>query len=192
MLQEESLALPMNSAYEQYMALIGEAVVEEWLNRQGFFTIRGIKLGVHEIDILALRPNENSTHQCRHIEVQISTNPISYISEVPKRAQQAGTKAKSAKKRSLSDLKEGVQEWIAKKFDHPEKLSLKQKLAPGSWSRELVVHTVRYPEELTMLSESGVEVVTLSKVLKELREEKGPISGASGKELLELMTLLGS
>jgi len=30
------------------MALLAEEVVEEWLNRQGYFTIRGIRLGVHE------------------------------------------------------------------------------------------------------------------------------------------------
>ena len=38
------------------MSLLAEAVVEEWLNRQGYFTIRGIKLGNDEIDILAIRP----------------------------------------------------------------------------------------------------------------------------------------
>ena len=33
------------------MALLAEELVEEWLNRQGYFTIRGIKFGVHEIDL---------------------------------------------------------------------------------------------------------------------------------------------
>lgn len=36
------------------MALLAEELVEEWLNRNGFFTIRGIKLGVQEIDLLAI------------------------------------------------------------------------------------------------------------------------------------------
>lgn len=31
------------------MSLLGEEVVEEWLNRNGYFTIRGIKVGVDEI-----------------------------------------------------------------------------------------------------------------------------------------------
>ena len=38
------------------MSLLAEEVVEEWLNRNGYFTIRGIKVGVDEIDILAIRP----------------------------------------------------------------------------------------------------------------------------------------
>ena len=37
------------------MALLAEEIVEEWLNRQGYFTIRGVKVGVHEIDLLAVR-----------------------------------------------------------------------------------------------------------------------------------------
>ena len=36
------------------MALLAEEIVEEWLNRNGFFTIRGIKVGVYEIDLLAI------------------------------------------------------------------------------------------------------------------------------------------
>ena len=37
------------------MPLLAEEVVQEWLNRQGFFTIRGIKAGNSEIDLLAVR-----------------------------------------------------------------------------------------------------------------------------------------
>lgn len=32
------------------MALLAEELVQEWLNRAGFFTIRGVRLGVHEMD----------------------------------------------------------------------------------------------------------------------------------------------
>jgi hypothetical protein len=35
------------------VAPLAEELVEEWLNRKGYFTIRGIKVGVHEMDILA-------------------------------------------------------------------------------------------------------------------------------------------
>jgi hypothetical protein len=54
------------------MSLLGEEVVEEWLNRNGYFTIRGIKIGVDEIDILAIRPLPGGKHECRHVEVQVS------------------------------------------------------------------------------------------------------------------------
>ncbi len=34
------------------MALLAEPLVDEWLNRKGFFTLRGIKHRVREIDLL--------------------------------------------------------------------------------------------------------------------------------------------
>ena len=57
------------------MALLAEELVEEWLNRQGFFTIRGLKLGVHEMDLLAIRPRPDGSLECRHVEVQASMRP---------------------------------------------------------------------------------------------------------------------
>ncbi len=36
------------------MSLLAESRVEEWLNRQRFFTIRGLKQGMSEIDLLAV------------------------------------------------------------------------------------------------------------------------------------------
>lgn len=61
------------------MSLLAEVVVEEWLNQQGYFTIRGAKLGNDEIDILALRVLSNGVIERRHIEVQVSIKPIGYI-----------------------------------------------------------------------------------------------------------------
>jgi len=67
------------------MALLAEEIVEEWLNRQGYFTIRGIKIGVQEIDLLAVKALHSGCVECRHIEVQASMRPVSYISAVPKK-----------------------------------------------------------------------------------------------------------
>ena len=47
------------------MALLAEEIVEEWLNRQGYFTIRGIKMVVHEIDLLAVKLRPNGKAECR-------------------------------------------------------------------------------------------------------------------------------
>lgn len=171
------------------MALIGEAVVEEWLNRQGYFTIRGLKLGHHEIDILAVKPNTRGTPECRHIEVQVSANPVSYISDVPKGKQKTGTRPNSAKKRTQAELRQGIKEWIEKKFDHPDKNELRMSLCCGKWTRELVVNAVRHPEELELLSKEGVKITYLTTVLQELRQNAMLISGANGKDLLELMML---
>ena len=42
------------------MALLAESLVEEWLNRKRFFTVRGVKLGVSEMDILAIKDRRDS------------------------------------------------------------------------------------------------------------------------------------
>lgn len=172
------------------MALLGEEVVEEWLNRQGYFTIRGIKLDVHEIDILAFKPHPNGPHECRHIEVQVSTNPISYISEVPKKIQKAsGISSNSAKERTVDELKQGIAEWVAKKFDYPKKVELRNQLFPGKWSRELVVNEVKHPKELDLLQKAGITIIRLKDIVYELAETNTLIKAAAGNDLFTLMQL---
>lgn len=41
------------------MALQAEALVEEWLNKNSFFTIRGIKEKIDEIDLIGVRSKNN-------------------------------------------------------------------------------------------------------------------------------------
>lgn len=171
------------------MALLGEEVVEEWLNRQGYFTIRGIKLGVHEIDILAFKPNPKSNHECRQIEVQVSTNPISYISKIPKAIQKKGIAPGSAKERTTDELRQGIKEWVQKKFDHPKKAALRKRLYPGEWTRELVVNAVKHPEELELFREAGITIIRFADIVRQIQERSALIEAAAGNDLLTLMLL---
>lgn len=100
------------------MALLAEEIVEEWLNRTGYFTIRGIKLGVHEIDLLAIAVDRGHSHiDARHIEVQASIRPVSYLCPLPRATQRnTGRKPMSMKKRTPAELAEGVREWVNKKY----------------------------------------------------------------------------
>lgn len=171
------------------MALLAEELVEEWLNRQGFFTIRGIKLGVHEIDLLALRVTENA-HELRHLEVQASVHPISYISRVPKAVQkETGRAAASAKKRTPEELAICVQEWIEKKFELPRKVRVRQQLAKGTWSRELVVHQLRHPDELEVFRSQGILVHYLKDVVHDLANSETIVPAASGSAFADLVLM---
>ena len=168
------------------MALLAEEIVEEWLNRNGYFTIRGARVGVHEIDLLAVKLTQN-VPECRHIEVQASINPVSYITAVSKKLQQeSGRKAASAKVRSDGELEEGIREWVEKKFDHKKKVELRSKLAPGKWSRELVVHKVKHPREKELLKRAGVKIHELSEILKEMNQGGTLLERAAGTSLVEL------
>ncbi|MBM4164278.1 MAG: hypothetical protein FJ222_07545 [Lentisphaerae bacterium] len=172
------------------MALLAEEVVQEWINRQGFFTIRGIKIGVHEIDILAFKPSPDGNHVCRQIEVQVSTNPIAYVSKVPKSVQKKrGIGPDNAKERKTAELKQGIREWIQKKFDHPKKVALRKRLYPGEWSRELVVNAVKHPEELDLFRKAGVNIIQFTDVLRQVQKRSHVIEAAAGNHLLTLMLL---
>jgi hypothetical protein len=171
------------------MALLAEELVEEWLNRLGYFTIRGIKIGVHEIDILAVKSSPDGL-QCRQVEVQASMRPVSYISRVPAAVQKVtGRSPTSSKARMEDELQQGVAEWIAKKYDHREKVQVRDKLAPGRiWTRELVVHVVKHSRELELMRAAGIVVHELTTVVRELKG-KLLLQGAVGAHLSDLVAL---
>jgi len=172
------------------MSLLGEEVVEEWLNRNGYFTIRGIKVGVDEIDILAIRPLPDGKYECRHIEVQVSINAISYITKVPAAIRkQTGIGPHNAKRRDVAQLTQGVHEWIEARFNQPRKVQLRNSLCPGSWSRELVVGSVKHEEELDLLREAGITIHRLKDVLSEMTEKRTAVKAAAGADLFDLMLL---
>lgn len=169
------------------MALLAEEVVEEWLNQQGFFTIRGIKIGVEEMDILAIRRDAEGV-DLRHYEVQASVNPISYISKVPKAVQKTtGRAATSAKRRSKTELHAGVKEWVEGKFKMEKKDAMRKHLWPGNWSFHLVINKVKHSDELAIFHETEVEIIQLGDVLGELKSNT-PFT-AAGKDLVDLMVL---
>ena len=170
------------------MALLAEELVEEWLNRQGYFTIRGVKLGVDEIDILAVRFLEGGELEYRHVEVQASMRPVSYISRVPKAQQRLGKAANSAA-RSESELVTGVEEWVEKKFRKPKKQALMKQLAPAQWSSELVLNNVKAQSEVELIRQHGIKITMLSSILGELREKTFLIQSASGADFVDLVNM---
>ena len=171
------------------MALLAEELVEEWLNRDGFFTIRGVKIGVNEMDLLAIRPTPSGL-ECRHVEVQASVNPVSYLFRLSKDDQKAtGRAATSSGKRTDAENEHGADDWVKKKFTLPQKVKMLGQLAPGPWSKELVVHRLKHPEELDLLRARGVTVHQLDDVLNQLMRGETTVERASGGDFLDLVLL---
>jgi hypothetical protein len=171
------------------MTLLAEEIVEEWLNRNGYFTIRGIKLGVHEIDLLALAVR-GSEIDARHIEVQASVNAVSYLCPLPKATQkETGRRPASMKQRTSEELADGVKEWIDKKFNHDAKKRLRNALYQGEWKCELVVHRVKFPDELALIEQRGIKVHRLDDIVKSLSDDNTLVRCASGADLVELVRL---
>ena len=135
------------------MSLLGKKIVEEWLNRNGYFTMRGIKIGGDEIEILAIKPLRNGQHDCRHVEIQVSDNPMGYMEQ-----------------QDDAELMEQVRQWIEEKFDQSGKADLRRRLCPGKWTKELVVGHVEQEEEITLLKRAGIVVHRLRDILSERHE----------------------
>jgi len=165
------------------MALLAEEIVEEWLNRDGWFTIRGARIGLSEADILAVRQE-----RYRHVEVHVSLRPVSYMTDLPKAAAKEQQRHRhSAKTRSPALLHECVREWIAKKYDRTEKLL--RRVHDGAWERELIVNVMRHPEERPIIEEHGIIIHRLAEIVKDLNSKKTPIQRASGGDLVDLILL---
>jgi hypothetical protein len=171
------------------MALLAESLVEEWLNRAGYFTIRGARFGVSEMDLLAVRRGPGGL-EARHIEAQVSTNPIAYISPLTDAQAKALGKARtSAWVRSPEILEVAVSAWIEKKFHSPGKVSARNKAWPGlTWSLEFVHGSLRHPEELELIRAHGIQTHTFYSVLTSLCNEAALThKGGAGTDIAEML-----
>lgn len=157
------------------MAIFAETLVEEWLNRKGFFTIRGAKGGLLEMDLLAVRHREGEEPEAVHYEVQASTGPISWMTRwTPELQKELNIGPNNARKRNQRQMEDCVNSWISKKFKDARVEEVRKRLWPDADWRFAVVHgVVRHPEELPAIVAHGVEVLELSMVLDELMDKKG-------------------
>lgn len=170
------------------MALLAETLVDEWLNRQGFFTVRGVRDGVSEIDLLGVRPGAGGL-EAWHVEVQTSFRPIGYIA--PLAADQIDGFAKSrtsAKIRPPDVMEQAIDGWVSKKFSSRKKVQVRDRAWPGLNWRFVFVHAlVKDERELTFIADRGVELVPFHKVLNELHHGLSDVRGNAGTDISEIV-----
>lgn len=169
------------------MALLGESLVEEWLNREGFFTIRGVKHGVDEMDLLAVRPESDGKLLGWHVEVQISFRPIGFIAKLPK---VGNTSRLSARKRSVEEVEECARVWVQAKFHAESKARVREQLWPGvKWAYHFVHANVRDPHELEVFARQGMILHPFHEILHSLaRRGTHSFSGSAGGDLAEIVS----
>ena len=169
------------------MALLGESLVEEWLNREGFFTIRGVKHGVGEMDLLAVQPQKNGGVIGWHVEVQISFRPIGFIGKLGK---DSGSTPSSARKRTPGEVETYARRWVEAKFRAPDKKRLRDQLWPGvTWAFHLVHAVVRDTHELEIFANEGVILHPFHEILSTLaRRKTHSFSGSAGGDLAEIVS----
>lgn len=170
------------------MAFLAETLVDEWLNRQGYFTIRGLKDGVSEIDLLGVRTRGGQIEGC-HVEVQASFRPVGYIAPIPK-AHRAGfaESATSAKRRPDALLPKCVAAWVEKKYLSRKKAVARKRAWTGiDWKFVFVHAVVREPKELSLIASHGIEVVPFHRIIRDLKHASAKQRGGAGTDLSEIV-----
>jgi hypothetical protein len=172
------------------MALLAEQLVDEWLNRKGFFTLRGIKRGVHEIDLLGIRMTDGDLEGW-HVEVQVSFRPVSYIGRLSKDQQleHGARSATSAKKRGGEIIEPTIDDWVEKKFNSPVKKQMRDLCWKDiNWKHKFVHGKVYDKSELDFIKARGIDLVRFEDVLQELCGHKpGDLFGGAGTDIAEII-----
>ena len=172
------------------MPLMAEQLVEEWLNRQGFFTIRGIREGVGEIALLGIRFGKDKVEGW-HVEAQVSFRPVSYVTKLTKeRARSLGKGRTSAWARPPEVFSECVDDWVENKFKAKGKAEIRNRAWPGINWRFVFIHgVVKYENELLEIQKHGIEVISLHQVLTEICfGERRVHLGAAGADFAEIVS----
>lgn len=141
------------------------------------------------MDLLAVREGKLGL-EGRHIEVQVSANPISYISPLTTTQAKALKKSRtSAWARPKKVLETAVSAWVEKKFLDPKKVKARNRAWRGlSWSYELVHGSVRHPEELALIESHGIKTVSFHLVLASLCNGKAIAhKGGAGTDIADIL-----
>jgi len=169
------------------MALIAEELVEEWLNQKKYFTIRNLKSGNNEIDLLGVKLNGKSKSQLVHVEVMVSHSPMSWICRV---------NLKSPASRSQEEIKSEVDAWVLRKYKSEKIQLMRNKLIPHAiaddWGMMFVhgVLTDENPQELEYMKELGINIISIKEIMLELQENDGKVfTGGDGREISNLISI---
>ena len=158
------------------MAILDEEIVEQWLNQLGFFTMRGIKCGVDEIDLLALKPSQTKS-EFWHVEVQVSFRPVGYIGGDT-----------NAKKRTKEQIKDGVKNWVEKKFTSKKKIEKRDSIFPNAyWKYVFVCANLKDETELEIMSDLGIKVYRYADVLADVVSSKEHHTSSIANNIVEIL-----
>ncbi len=176
------------------MALQAEALVEEWLNKNGFFTIRGIKEKIDEIDLIGVR-KRNYGWQYIHCEVQIGIRPVTYISKLTNNLMKSleVSSKNSAKLRKPEHLLESVKAWVEMKYKSTKKQQMRSNIIQSeAWEYWFVHGNVKDENELILIESQGVKIISFADVLNDLmnKNTENSFSGSAAGELIEIMNFM--
>ncbi len=138
------------------MARVAETIPELWLNRQGFFTMRGIESpnGSAELDLVGYHPRDGVAV---HVEVSAS----------PKPSGQLGGE-------TVARLRQGVDAYVQKKYRRGAVEEVRRRTCKDdtTWKFMLAHGTLNHEQKVCeALRDNSVEPISLFKMLDDLAGE---------------------
>jgi len=158
-----------------------EHIVGSWFNAKGYFVIQNLKVGVYEVDLLAVKLNNQKVEDAIHVEIQCSSNPIGYI---------GGTS--SAKKRSSKEVEAGVQAYIDKKFEYPKTKAVIQSLLGDSYRKMFICGKLKDEATLDYFSKHGIEVLRVWQLFDDLKQNHSEFKTSTWNRYQQLLDLADS
>src|SRR3989344_4665719 len=156
-----------------------ENIVANWFNSKGYFLIKNLKVGVNEIDILAVKLNNNQkVDDSIHIEVQCSSNPIGYIGG-----------SSSAKKRNASGIESGVAAYIDKKFNNKKIKNVIERLIGNKYRKMFICGKLKDESTIKYFKKNGIKVMRVWQIFKEIKANKGECKTSEGNRYHQLLHL---
>ena len=158
-----------------------ENIVADCFYSRGYFLIKNLKAGLNEIDILAIKlNNEQKVDDAVHIEVHCSSKPIGYIGG-----------SSSAKKRSASKIESGVEDYIDKKFNNEKVKNVIKKLIGNKYKYKKMFICGKLKEEDTTkyFDKNGIEVMRVWQIFKEIKANEGEFRTGEGNRYHQLLYL---
>ncbi len=136
---------------------IAQTLVKAAYQSLGYFIIEGIKVGLKEIDLLAIKPEKgNVVAERLHVEVQIGVSPIGPLRE------------RGALGKAMKDPMSAAKAYINKKYNDIKIVAkIKEYYGNNEYQKVLVFGQLKKPEQLEVFHKMGIRAISVSDLIKD-------------------------
>lgn len=141
-----------------------EEIVAGCYQSLDYFVISGVRIGLKEVDLLAIRLDARGHVVERlHVEVQVSANPVGVL------------RNKSGLGKTGHNPRKSAREYVAKKFLDKKVLGRVGQIFCGHpYSKVLVHGRINKPEQLREMAKMGVKCIPMGDLVK--KASKNPVA----------------
>ena len=130
-----------------------EQLIASALQKQGYFVIQGLKVGVREADYLTIRRIGNN-YEFAHIEAQVSYNPIGVL------------RAKAGFGKPAKNSKQAAREFIEKKFFNKDLCKeITNIFGTNKYKKIFIYGRLKDVSQLEVFDNKGIECRSLSDLM---------------------------